>query len=306
MEKTSLVIMAAGAGSRFGGPKQITPVGPSGEKIIDYSVFDAIRAGFNEIIFVVSEQMAEDFKEAVGDRVAERIPVKYAVQRLDDIPENFSVPDGRTKPWGTGHAIYACRDILDCPFMVINADDFYGRESFSVLHDFLVNIDKDAQQMQFAMAGYKLENTLPKIGTVSRGICETDENGNLKSIEELTKISFRHGGICYTEDDEYYSELSPKAVTSLNCWAFDNRILEQLGWRFAEFLDYHNGDGNLKCEFFLPTVVNDLINEREATVKVITTHEKWYGMTYKEDKETVSNAINKMIENGKYPQKLWK
>ncbi len=305
MRKTTLVIMAAGAGSRFGGPKQITPVGPNDEKIIDYSIYDAIRAGFDEIVFVVNEKMMHDFKEAVGNNAAKHISVKYAVQRLDDIPTGFTVPQGRTKPWGTGHAIYACRDIVDNPFMVINADDFYGSEAFVKIHDFLVNIDENEDNLQFTMAGYRLENTLPAVGTVSRGICETDENGYLKSVTERTKIMFRHGGICFTDDDEYYTELEPSTVTSLNCWGFDNRIMAQLPWRFEEFLEYYKNENTLKCEFFLPTVVNDLVNEREATVKVVKTGDKWYGMTYKEDRETVAEAVKQLVAEGKYPERLW-
>ena len=304
MKKTALVIMAAGMGSRFGGPKQITPVGPSGEKIIDYSVYDAKRAGFDEFIFVLNERIKDDFFEAIGNKLAENVTVKYVIQDLNNLPEGFSVPEGRVKPWGTGHAVLSCKDVIDCPFMVINADDFYGQEGFRVLHDFLVNINDDSK-LQLAMAGYKLGNTITEQGSVSRGICEADADGYLQSIVERTKIMPKDGKIYFTEDEENYNELPFDAITSLNCWAFDNRILPEFEKQFIDFLK-NEVSNPLKSEFFLPTVVDNLIKADKATAKVLKTNDKWYGMTYMEDKETVTSAIEEMVEQGIYPKKLWK
>lgn len=304
MKKTALVIMAAGMGSRFGGPKQITPVGPSGEKIIDYSVYDAKRAGFDEFIFVLNERIKDDFFEAIGNKLAENVTVKYVIQDLNNLPEGFSVPEGRVKPWGTGHAVLSCKDVIDCPFMVINADDFYGQEGFRVLHDFLVNINYDSK-LQLAMAGYKLGNTITEQGSVSRGICEADADGYLQSIVERTKIMPKDGKIYFTEDEENYTELPFDAITSLNCWAFDNRILPEFEKQFIDFLK-NEVSNPLKSEFFLPTVVDNLIKADKATAKVLKTNDKWYGMTYMEDKETVTSAIEGMVEQGIYPKKLWK
>ena len=304
MKKTALVIMAAGMGSRFGGPKQITPVGPCGEKIIDYSVYDAKRAGFNEFIFVLNERIKEDFFEAIGNKLAENVTVKYVIQDLNNLPDGFTVPKGRVKPWGTGQAVLSCKDVIDCPFMVINADDFYGQEGFKVLHDFLVNIE-DTDKLQLAMAGYKLGNTITEQGSVSRGICVEDENSYLESITERTKIMPKDGKIYFTEDEEAYTELPFDSITSLNCWAFDNKILPEFESQFVDFLQNEVSDP-LKSEFFLPTVVNNLIKANKATVKVLKTNDKWYGMTYMEDKETVTNAISDMVAEGIYPDKLWK
>jgi len=304
MKKTALVIMAAGMGSRFGGPKQITPVGPSGEKIIDYSVYDAKRAGFDEFIFVLNEKIKDDFFEVIGNKLAENVTVKYVIQDLNNLPEGFSVPEGRVKPWGTAHAVLSCKDVIDCPFMVINADDFYGQEGFKVLHDFLVNTT-DTDKLQLAMAGYMLGNTITEQGSVSRGICEADADGYLKSIVERTKIMPKDGKIYFTEDEETYTELPFDAITSLNCWGFDNRILLEFEKQFIDFLK-NEVSNPLKSEFFLPTVVDNLIKADKATAKVLKTNDKWYGMTYLEDKETVTTAINEMVEKGIYPEKLWK
>ncbi len=304
MKKAALVVMAAGMGSRFGGPKQITPVGPSGEKIVDYSVYDAKRAGFDEFIFVLNEKIKDDFFECIGNKLSENVTVKYVIQDINNLPVGFSVPEGRVKPWGTGHAVLSCKDVIDCPFMVINADDFYGREGFQVLHDFLVNTT-DSGKLQLAMAGYMLGNTITEQGSVSRGICEVDGNGYLKSIVERTKILPRNGKIYYTEDDENYTELPFDAITSLNCWGFDNRILPEFEKQFVDFLK-NEVSNPLKSEFFLPTVVNNVISSDKATAKVLKTKDKWYGMTYLEDKDTVTSAINDMVAEGIYPKKLWK
>ncbi len=305
MKKTTLVIMAAGMGSRFGGPKQITPVGPSGEKIIDYSVFDAKRAGFNEVVFILNKNIKEDFIECFGKNIEKQISVKYVIQDLQNIPDGFSVPEGREKPWGTGHAVLSAKDAIDAPFMVINADDYYGRECFSVLHDFLVNIDVNSSKLELSMAGYKLGNTITESGSVSRGICETDENGFLSSITERTKIYKTGDRIAFTEDDgETFTDLSFDTIASLNCWAFDNKILPEFESQFVEFLSAEHPNP-LKAEFFLPTVVDNLVKADKASVKVLSTNDKWYGMTYAEDRQTVIDAIKDMVAEGIYPEKLW-
>ncbi len=305
MKKTTLVIMAAGMGSRFGGPKQITPVGPSGEKIIDYSVFDAKRAGFDEVVFILNKNIKNDFIECFGENIEKQISVKYVLQDLENIPNGFSVPDGRTKPWGTGHAVLSAKDAIDSPFMVINADDYYGRECFSVLHDFLCNIDQNSEKLQLSMAGYKLGNTITESGSVSRGICLSDENGYLTSITERTKIYKTGDKIAFTEDDgKTFEDLSFDSIASLNCWAFDNRILSEFETQFVEFLSQEHPNP-LKSEFFLPTVVDNLVKNDKATVKVLSTNDKWYGMTYSEDRDTVIKAINDMVREGIYPQNLW-
>ena len=305
MKKTTLVIMAAGMGSRFGGPKQITPVGPSGEKIIDYSVYDAKRAGFDEVVFILNEKIKDDFVECIGSKVEKHISVKYVMQDLNNIPAGFSIPEGRVKPWGTGHAVLCCENVVDSPFMVINADDYYGTECFKVLHDFLVNIDKNGEKLQLAMAGYRLGNTITESGSVSRGICTTDSNGYLNSITERTKIHKNGDSISFTEDDgKTFEELPFDSVTSLNCWAFDNRILPEFSKQFKDFLSARH-DNPLKAEFFLPSVVDNLVNSGKATVKVLNTNDKWYGMTYAEDKQTVINAIADMVKKGIYPENIW-
>lgn len=302
MKKTTLVIMAAGMGSRFGGPKQIAPVGPCGEKIIDYSVFDAIRAGFNEVIFVLSDAIEKDFKECIGDRVSKHIPVKYAIQRLSDLPNGYSVPEGRTKPWGTGQAVLVCKDLIDAPFTVINADDFYGRHGFEMLHDFLVNID-ESDRYKIAMAGYHLCNTITDKGSVSRGICEVSDKGKLLSITERTKIYTKDDGICFLEDDRE-EKLADNAVTSMNCWAFDHRVLPEFEKEFVRFLE-NLGDNPLKAEFFLPSVVNDLVAADKAEVSVRITPDKWYGLTYAADREDVVKALAQLTKEGVYPENLW-
>lgn len=302
MKKTTLVIMAAGMGSRFGGPKQITPVGPSGEKIIDYSVYDAIRAGFNEIIFVLSKALKDEFIEVVGKKIEKHISVKYVIQDINNIPEGYSVPEGRVKPWGTGHAILSCIDVLDAPFMIINADDFYGKEPFKILHDYLNTIDESNPTLQLAMAGYKLKNTVTENGSVSRGICTADTDGNLSSIVERTKIFYSDGELYFEENGEKFP-VSPESVTSMNCWGMDLRIMKEFEDRFKVFLQ--NLDNPQKGEFFLPAVVDQLIKENKAFSKVLTTSEKWYGLTYKEDKDEVVKAIKGLTEKGIYPEKLW-
>ena len=307
MKKTALVIMAAGIGSRFGGGiKQLEPVGPNGEIIMDYSIHDALEAGFDRIIFVIRHDLEEDFKEVIGNRIEKIAPVTYAFQELSDVPEGFSVPADRKKPWGTGQAILSIRGLVEEPFLVINADDYYGRHAFKMAYDFLTeNQDKDGIY-QYMMVGYKLENTLTDNGHVARGVCVTDEEGFLKDINERTHIEKRDGGAAYTEDDgATWTELPMDATVSMNMWGFSASILKELKDRFPLFLKENVEKNPLKCEYFLPFVVDELLGEKKATVKVLKSMDKWYGVTYKEDKPVVVAAIQKLKDDGLYPQKLW-
>ncbi|MCD7766887.1 MAG: nucleotidyltransferase [Lachnospiraceae bacterium] len=304
MKKPVLVVMAAGMGSRYGGLKQIDPVDPEGHIIMDFSVYDAVRAGFEKVIFIIKRENEADFRAAIGDRLAGHIEVEYVYQELTNLPEGFSVPEGRVKPWGTGHAVLSCQGTADGPMVVINADDFYGRNAFVLAYDFLTR--KEEAAGRYMMVGYRLENTLTENGSVARGVCSTDENGYLKTITERTSIE-RHGDrIAYTEDGgASWNELPPDTTVSLNMWGFSGDILTELNERFRAFLAENLPKNPLKCEYFLPFVVDELLTEGKATVKVEKTPDKWYGVTYKEDKPALMAAIQKMKDEGVYPQKLW-
>ena len=300
----ALIIMAAGMGSRFGGLKQITPVGPFGEKIIDYSIHDAMSAGFGKIVFVIKHEIEETFKKEIGDRIARHIPVEYVYQELDKLPEGYTVPEGRIKPWGTGHAVLCCRDVVDSPFMVINADDYYGRECYRLLHDFLVKPQQD-DKLHIAMAGYVLENTLTENGYVSRGVCTVDERDMLTGLVERTHIELRDGSPMFTEDDGVTWEPLPHdCAVSMNCWAFPAGSLNRFEDKFRAFLDTPHSNP-LKAEFYLPFAVDAMVEKGEADVQVLHTGDKWYGMTYAEDHAKVIAAIRAMIDAGIYPEKLW-
>lgn len=302
MKKITLVIMAAGMGSRYGGLKQMDPIGANGEVILDYSVYDAIEAGFDKVIFVIKHEIEEDFKALMQGKYEDRIQIEYAFQNIDNLPEGHTVPDGRVKPWGTGHAVLSCDGMIDGPFAVINADDYYGKETFRLVADELKNSKQDNE---FCMVGFKVENTLTENGHVARGVCQTDENGYLTDIVERTKIARKDGKICFTEDDgATWTELAEGSTVSMNCWGFGSMMMTELKARFSEFLD-KNADNLLKCEYFLPFVVDDLLKEDKITVKVMDTTEKWYGVTYKEDKAVVVNALRQKVMDGVYPEKLW-
>lgn len=302
-KKPSLVIMAAGMGSRFGGLKQLTPVGPSDELIIDYSIHDALAAGFGEIVFVIKHAIEDAFKENIGNRIEKYAPVKYVFQELDKLPAGFTVPEGREKPWGTGHAVLCCKDVVDGAFAVINADDYYGIEGFKLLADFLKK-PQTSDKKKIAMAGYILENTLTENGYVSRGICETDQNGKLISLVERTKIELKDGVAMFTEDDGASWEKLPAGCNvSMNCWAFPAGSLDTFEQQFVEFLK-ENGTA-LKSEFYLPSVVNHMMASGLADVTVLTTPDKWYGMTYSADLPTVRAALADMADAGIYAQNLW-
>ena len=305
MKKPVLVIMAAGMGSRFGGLKQIEPIDDKGHMIIDFSIYDAIKAGFEKICFIIKKENESVFKEKIGDRVSPFVEVEYVYQDLNNLPEGYSVPEDRVKPWGTGHAVMSCLDKLDGPFAVINADDYYGRNAFSIIYNFL---DKavDNEKYNYAMVGYVIENTLTDNGYVARGVCTTDGEGNLIGIKERTHIEKKNDGAAYTKDDgETWIPIPKGSIVSMNMWGFTNSILRELNNRFKSFLDENLKNNPLKAELFLPSVVGDILKEEKGNVQVLKSQDKWYGVTYKEDKERVVNAIAKFKKDGLYPEKLW-
>ena len=305
MDKPVLVIMAAGMGSRYGGLKQIDPVDGEGHIIMDFSLFDARKAGFEKVIFIIKRENEADFREAIGDRVQKYMEVSYAFQELANIPEGYEVPDGRKKPWGTAHAVLSCIDQVDGPFAVINADDYYGREAFELIYNYLAK-HQDDEKYRYTMVGYLLENTVTDNGHVARGICEMNAAGELVGITERTKIEKRDGGIAFTEDDgQTWTPVAGDSTVSMNMWGFTHSILEEIRGRFPAFLDQGLKTNPMKCEYFLPAVVSDLLGEGRAAVAVLKSADKWYGVTYKEDKPVVVAAIQKMKEEGLYPERLW-
>ena len=306
MSDPVLVIMAAGMGSRYGGLKQIDPVGVCGEKIIDFSLFDARRAGFRKALFIIKEELLPDFQEAVFQKASRYMEIQWVFQKLTDVPEGVTVPEGRVKPWGTGHAaLTAARVLGDAPYAVINADDFYGREAFEKIYNFLKNA-RDGAKLDFAMVGYYLRNTVTENGYVSRGVCQI-ENGLLQSITERTHIEKRDQGIAFTEDNgATWTPLAQDAVVSMNLWGFTPGFTAALEKDFLRFFQEDVPKNPEKAEFFLPFVVNDLLARNKAQVTVLFSADKWYGVTYKEDKETVMEAIRAMTERGEYPAPLWK
>lgn len=305
MKKPVLVVMAAGMGSRYGGLKQIDPVDKEGHIIMDFSIYDAVRAGFKKVVFIIKKENEADFKAAIGDRISKIIEVAYVFQDLNNLPEGYSIPEGRVKPWGTGHAILSCLDEVDGPFAVINADDYYGSHAFQMAYDFLSQ-NEEGDTYSYMMVGYTLENTLTDNGHVARGVCVTDEDGHLVKINERTHIEKREDGAAYTEDDgKTWVEIPEGSTVSMNMWGFSASILKELKDRFSKFLDENLESNPLKCEYFLPFVVDELLTEKKATVKVLKSMDKWYGVTYKEDKPVVVAAIQKLKDEGLYPQKLW-
>ena len=301
----TLVILAAGMGSRYGGLKQLDPMTDNGEFIIDFSIFDAIRAGFDKVVFIIKEENLELFKETIGNRIAERINVSYAFQKSDDLPGGFCVPEGRVKPWGTGHAIYCVRDLVKENFAVINADDFYGRDTFFQLAKHLKDAANTEGKAHHCMVGFALGNTLTENGTVSRGQCAVGENGMLQSVTERTKIMKKENCAAYLEDDgETWTDLSFDTIVSMNCWGFTPDIFANLGDGFARFLS-NLGDNPMKAEYYLPSAVDEQQKSGLCDVKVYPTTSMWQGVTYPEDKERVKNAIRAMIESGEYPSALW-
>lgn len=300
----TLVVMAAGMGSRYGGLKQLDPVGPSGEFIIDYAVYDAVKAGFDKVVFIIKEKNLALFKSTVGNRIAGHIKVEYAFQKLDDIPDGFDISDSRTKPWGTGHAVLSAKKYVDGSFAVINADDFYGRESFKLIADYL-HSSKDSNKAHFCMAGFILKNTLTENGHVARGICEVDQNGFLRNITERTKIMRDDGQVKYFEGDDSGTAINENSTVSMNCWGFEKSFFDSLEKSFRLFLEKNKNDLT-KCEYFLPFAVKEAMERKECDVKVLLTGAKWYGVTYRNDKEAVVAYIKNQIEKGVYPRSLWK
>ena len=306
MKKPVLVVMAAGMGSRYGGLKQIDPVGNHGQLIIDYSLYDARRAGFETVIFVIKHEIEADFKAAIGDRLSKVIDVKYAFQQLDDLPEGYTVPAERTKPWGTCHAILAARDIIDGPFAVINADDYYGPEAFKEIYNYLSTHEDTPDTYEYAMVGYLLGNTVTEHGHVARGICAEDENNYLKEVVEHTHIEKKGDDARYTEDDgKTWTEVPGSTIVSMNLWGFSASFIQEGKARFAAFLDDALKNNPVKGEYFLPTVVSQLLSEGKARVKVLRSTDKWYGVTYRDDKPVVVNAIAEKTASGLYPDDLW-
>ncbi len=305
MKKPVLVIMAAGMGSRYGGLKQIDPVDPQGHIIMDFSLYDAKKAGFEKVVFIIKKENEADFRERIGDRISRIMDVSYVFQDLNNIPEGYQVPEGRVKPWGTGHAVLSCLGCVDAPFAVINADDYYGSHAFQVIYDFLTT-HQDDEKYHYTMVGYILENTLTENGHVARGVCETDENGYLLGIHERTHIERRGDITAYTEDDgATWVEIPEGSTVSMNMWGFTESMLGELKDRFGEFLADALKNNPLKGEYFLPSVVGELLEEGKADVKVLKSTDKWYGVTYKEDKPVVEAAIRKLKADGLYPENLW-
>ena len=300
MKEPTLVILAAGMGSRFGGLKQIMPVDPFGHSIIDFSLYDAHRAGFRKVAFIIKHEIEEDFKASVGRRMEKYFDVQYIYQQLDRLPEGYSVPEGRIKPWGTGHAVACCQGVVDGPFAVINSDDFYGRTAYSALYDFL---SADRPENEHAMVAYLVKNTVTESGSVARGVC-SEKDGYLTDVVERTRIEKRGDDAAFTEDGETWVHLPGDTLVSMNCWAFGRSFLQELVNRFPAWLDANLPVNPLKCEYFIPLVVNDLLKEGKAAVRLLNCHETWFGMTYKEDMQTVKDAIAAMRADGTYPETL--
>ncbi len=301
MKKPVLVIMAAGMGSRYGGLKQIDPIDEQGHIIMDFSIYDALAAGFEKVVFIIKKANEAAFKESIGNRISKKIQVEYVYQELEKLPAGFFVPEGRQKPFGTGHAILCCKEVLDGPFAVINADDYYGKHAYQAIYDYLVS-HQDDQLYRYTMVGYALKNTLTENGHVARGICKTDAQGFLTGIDERTHIEKRGAGAAFTEDEgNTWTELSMESTVSMNMWGFSQSILKELESGFVEFLKNDLPKNPLKAEYFLPFAVDGLLSEGKASVQVLTSQDKWYGVTYKEDKEMVVKAISELKKQGLYP-----
>ena len=306
MKNTTLVIMAAGIGSRFGvGVKQLTSFGPSGEIIMDYSIYDAMEAGFNKVVFVIRKNMYEDFKEIIGDRIAKQIPVAYAFQEMEDLPEGFSVPEGRQKPWGTGQAILSCKGIVKEPFAVINADDYYGKDAFCKVHDYLVNVPESKDgKYHFCMAGFILKNTLSEHGGVTRGICRMGEGERLTEIKETKNIVKTQNGAAVLNAEGEMSALDPESLVSMNFWGFTPDFIEELGAGFQGFLS-GLGEDELTAEYLLPTIIDGLIKTDRVELSVLPSSDKWFGVTFKEDVPYVKEAFLQLVEMGVYRKQLF-
>ena len=307
MKEPVLVIMAAGMGSRYGGLKQIDPVDENGNIIVHYSLYDAYRAGFRTAVFIIKPELEETFKEVIGEDVTKKMNILYVHQISTDLPEGYTVPEGRTKPWGTAHAALAARNVVDGPFAIINADDYYGVDAFKTIYDYLCSHPDDPDCYEYVMVGYLLKNTVTEHGTVARGVCESTPDGYLANVTERTKIE--KGVACprFTEDDgATWTDLPADTIVSMNMWGFHKSYLEEAWKRFPAFLDNAIRTNPMKGEYFLPAVVSQLLEEKRARVRLLSSHDKWYGVTYKEDKPVVVAALASMREQSLYPKNLWK
>lgn len=305
MKNPVLVIMAAGIGSRYGaGVKQLAKVGPSDELVIDYSIFDAKAAGFEKVIFVIRKDIEADFREVIGQRAEKYIQVEYAFQDADDLPEGFVRPEGRVKPWGTGHAVLACRDLIDGPFAVLNADDYYGKEAFKKIFDFLKQIPESETEYRCAMAGFVLENTLSAHGTVTRGVCQLDSEGKLIGVHETRGILRNPDGSIHGSYQGKDTELNADDLVSMNFWGFTSDFMDAIKTGFVDFLKGQRED-ELKSEYLLPVIVDGLLQKRRITVDVLPTNDRWFGITYQEDRAAVSKQLEEYVRRGEYPTPLF-
>jgi len=306
MNKPVLVVLAAGMGSRYGGLKQMDPMGGHGQSIIDYSIYDARRAGFETVIFVIKREMEADFRAAVGDRIARGIEVRYAYQELNDLPAGYQVPEGRKKPWGTTHAVLAARELIDGPFAVINSDDYYGPDAFRTIYNYLSTHGDDPRLCRYAMVGYLLGNTVTEHGSVSRGICRVSGDGVLEEVVERTCIEKDGADARFTTDSgATWEHLAGSTLVSMNFWGFQRSFIDHAIARFPAFLDQILAENPEKGEFYLPLLVSEMIRTGKAQVQVLSSHDKWYGVTYREDKPSVVAALAEMTERGVYPENLW-
>ena len=306
MKNTALVIMAAGIGSRFGGGiKQLEPVGPNGEIIMDYSIHDAMEAGFNKVIFIIRRDLEKDFKEIIGHRIEKLPPVEYAYQELEDLPAGYEVTPGRTKPWGTGQAVLSVKGMVDGPFLVINADDYYGQEGFRRIHDYMAeHMDSQSEIYDICMGGFVLSNTLSDNGTVTRGVCQVDENGYLTNVTETYNIQMKEDGLHATDESGAPVTISPSQPVSMNMWGLPASFVHELEKGFPVFLD-NLKEGDIKSEYLLPKIIDNLVQNKKARVTVLDTPDKWFGVTYREDKQAVADAIRGLIQSGVYKEKLF-
>ena len=305
MKETALVIMAAGIGSRFGGGiKQLEPVGPNGEIIMDYSIHDALEAGFDKVVFIIRRDLEKDFREIIGNRIEKIAKVEYAFQELDALPAGYEVTPGRTKPWGTGQAVLMVKGLVNCPFLVINADDYYGKEGFRLIHDYMVSeMDGSGDVYDICMGGFILSNTLSDNGSVTRGVCRAGADGYLETVNETYNIRMTEDGLKADEQGNPV-DVSPSQPVSMNMWGLPVKFLEELEQGFPEFLD-HLKEGDVKSEYLLPRIIDEMVQSGKARVRVLNTPDKWFGVTYKEDKAAVVAAIRKLIADGVYSEKLF-
>ncbi|MDR1621848.1 MAG: hypothetical protein LBS00_05690 [Synergistaceae bacterium] len=311
MEKPALVILAAGIGSRYGGLKQIDPVGEHGELIIDYSIYDAVKAGFEKVVFIITREIESDFMEVIGNRIAKHVETAYAYQELNDLPAGYTVPEGRVKPWGTTQALLSARSVVDGPFAAINADDFYGASAYRSIYDWLkvsagVSAGVERGKARFAMVGYRIENTVSDYGKVTRGICEADENGFLKSIVERTSVEKTPAGARYFEDKSGWHDIPAGTLVSMNFWGLHEGFFKAAADDFPAFLDENLAINPLKCEYLLPSEIGYQLQTKRSDVKVLESADMWYGLTYKEDRPGVIKAIENLHRQGIYPKPLWR